>query len=216
MQPSELAKKLKEIRDGLDENHAIRLHRAISWLKCTNNYSDQDEDVAVIALWIAFNSCYAVDEQAYIERNERDKFYDFSKKLVSFDKDNRIYNLLWKKYSEFVRGVIENRYIFMPFWASLHDDSVNWKKSFDGSRHEYYKALKENNTELLLGIILDRLYVLRNQLVHGGATYNSKVNRDQIKTGRNLMQELVPLFIEIMFNEADWGTIYFPVVDQDE
>ena len=79
-----------------------------------------------------------------------------------------------------------------------------------------HKALKDKNTELLLSIILDRLYVLRNQLVHGGATYKSKVNRAQVKTGKNLLLELIPLFVEIMFNEADWGTIYFPVMDQDE
>ena len=30
----------------------------------------------------------------------------------------------------------------------------------------------------------DRLYTLRNQMLHGGATWNSNVNRDQVTNGQ--------------------------------
>jgi hypothetical protein len=66
-----------------------------------------------------------------------------------------------------------------------------------------------------LEVVLDRLYILRNQLVHGGATYQSKVNRDQVKTGNNMLQLLIPVFIEIMMHnhQENWGEIYYPVVN---
>ena len=72
MNLTSLKTKLDQIKDSIDENHAIRLHRAISWLRCAEKYSDKDEDIAVIALWIAFNSCYAIDEQNYSSKPEQD------------------------------------------------------------------------------------------------------------------------------------------------
>ncbi|WP_425067816.1 hypothetical protein [Reyranella sp.] len=38
--------------------------------------------------------------------------------------------------------------------------------------------------------ILDRLYVLRNQLLHGGATWNSSVNRSQVRDGAAVLSRL--------------------------
>lgn len=35
---------------------------------------------------------------------------------------------------------------------------------------------------MILSILFDRLYVLRNQLVHGGATWNSDVNPTRFGT----------------------------------
>lgn len=60
--------------------------------------------------------------------------------------------------------------------------------------------------------LFERLYVLRNQLVYGGAAWNSKANHDQVKDGQAIMATLVSHFISIMIanREADWGRPYFP------
>ncbi len=67
----------------------------------------------------------------------------------------------------------------------------------------------------LAEIVLDRLYILRNQLIHGGGTFESKVNRKQLKDGVNMLELLVPTIINIMLqnNEEDWGTVYYPVIN---
>jgi hypothetical protein len=64
--------------------------------------------------------------------------------------------------------------------------------------------------------VLSRLYTLRNQLMHGGATWNSSVNRDQIRDCANLLGKLVPLVIEIMMDNVNtlWGDACYPVVGQ--
>ena len=64
-------------------------------------------------------------------------------------------------------------------------------------------------------MLFDRLYVLRNQLVHGGATWNSSVNREQVKDGANILSFLVPIFVDLMMDnpQTDWGAPYYPVVD---
>ena len=69
-------------------------------------------------------------------------------------------------------------------------------------------------TEQVLGIVFDRLYVLRNQLVHGGATWNSQVNRGQIRDGAQLMGTLLPIVLQILIEhpELEIGEILFPVV----
>ncbi len=76
------------------------------------------------------------------------------------------------------------------------------------------KALEHKNTQLILEILFDRLYTLRNQLMHGGATWNGKVNRSQVTDGQLIISFLIPNFLEIMMNNQneDWGKLNFPVV----
>ena len=75
-------------------------------------------------------------------------------------------------------------------------------------------CLSKQNIEGLLEIVLERLYTLRNQLIHGGATYNSKLNRAQLRDACNIMQLLVPIIIDIMLEngEHNWGEIAYPVI----
>ena len=64
-------------------------------------------------------------------------------------------------------------------------------------------------------IIFSRLYTLRNQILHGGAAWNSNVNRDQIRDGVNILAKLVPVLISIMMDNPNtlWGDPCYPVVD---
>ena len=66
----------------------------------------------------------------------------------------------------------------------------------------------------LIEVLLDRLYTLRNQIMHGGATYKSKVNRAQVRDACNILKLFIPIIIDIMMEhwEEDWGEIYYPVV----
>jgi hypothetical protein len=212
MNAEELRIRLKLVKGDLEKNHAVRLHRAISWLRCAEAYSNADDDVAFITLWVAFNACYAIDDDRtdHVARND---FNEFTTKQCDADTENRIYDLLWSKYSQFVRLLIDNHYVFSPFWKSVRDGNSSWEVSFEKSKKLAFHALASNNTALLLSIILDRLYILRNQLLHGGATYQSQLNRSQVRDGKNMLMELLPIFIEIMFHDDDWGEIYYPVID---
>jgi len=75
-------------------------------------------------------------------------------------------------------------------------------------------ALSSGNIPFLLGVIFNRLYTMRNQLIHVGATWNSSVNRKQLKDSVSLLSKLVPLIIEIMMThpEALWGDACYQVV----
>jgi predicted metal-dependent hydrolase len=54
------------------------------------------------------------------------------------------------------------------------------------------RALRERRTARILSTLFDRLYALRNQLVHGGATWSSSVNRDQVRDGAAVLGSLLP------------------------
>ena len=70
------------------------------------------------------------------------------------------------------------------------------------------------DTAKILMIVFDRLYVLRNQMVHGGATWNSSVNRSQVRDGVSILSSLLPIFIDIMLenHDYDWGQPLYPVI----
>ena len=62
--------------------------------------------------------------------------------------------------------------------------------------------------------MFNRLYTLRNQLVHGGATWNSQVNRKQLRDCVRLLGKLIPVLITLMLEHPDtlWGDAVYPVV----
>jgi hypothetical protein len=76
------------------------------------------------------------------------------------------------------------------------------------------RYMSANNVGGVLEILLDRLYILRNQIIHGGATYKSKLNRRSVKDGSRILEMLIPIIIDIILEnpEEDWGKLLFPVV----
>jgi hypothetical protein len=159
------------------------------------------------------NSLYSMDEAGFEALAERDRFASFVDRLVVLDTDERLYNLLWNKFSGPVRLLIENKFVYGPFWDFQRGEARDWERGFQRSITDANEALSKRKVNYLLRIVLDRLYVLRIQLVHGGSTYKSSLNRAQLKDGGNLLISLLPVVVEIMIDhpeEGNWGGIYFP------
>ena len=219
MQASALKDQQRALRDSLPEPHAVRLWRASSWLECAEAQQD-NPDLQFISLWIAFNACYSVDEERPQSLGERDMFQRFTHKLVKQDTSGRIHQCLMNTYSGPVRTLISNPYVFAPFWEAQRlisngqPDSTEWQARFDKTSKTAMMFLMEKKVPELLSVVLDRLYILRNQLMHGGATWNSKVNRQQVKDGCSIMMTLMPLIIAAMLGakEEEWGEVFYPVV----
>lgn len=203
----------RAIRDTQSEALAIRLHRAISWLAAAEG-SLYDNDTRFVQLWIAFNAAYAGEFPN--EQGERQRVTGFVTRLVSSDVQNRLHALLFKQFSGPIRQLIDNRYTYAPFWIALrdHDASERWKQRFEASRNSAMDAVMAHRTAELLCLVLDRLYVLRNQLIHGGATWNGTVNRIQLREACALLSTLVPTIIEVMMggDAFDGDAIAYPVI----
>jgi hypothetical protein len=136
---------------------------------------------------------------------------------LSLDNRKTIEQLVWDQFSGSIRLLLDNRYIYQDYWdyrnGKLTEEQCRGR--FDDANKAARAALVQRDTATVLSIVLSRLYTLRNQLMHGGATWNSSVNRNQVKDGANLLGKLVPLVIEIMMDNVDtlWGDACYPVVD---
>ena len=209
-----LKAKQRGLRDGFPESLGLRVHRAISWLGRAEQETD-DADVRFILLWVAFNSAYA-GEITTEGDGERSAFRGFFDALVQLDTTRRIYNAVWTRFPHEIRLLLDNRYVFAPFWshhngAPGYDD---WAERLSKSQRRVNQAVVQQDTVTILSTLFDRLYVLRNQLIHGGATWNSGVNRAQVNDGAAVIGWLLPVFIDIMMDNPtrDWGKPFYPVV----
>ena len=167
-----LKKRQHELGEKLPTDVYLRVHRALSWLKAANqNFS---LDAKFIFLWIAFNAAYAQEFKSGQELMKRDSFKEFLGRLLRLDCEDLVYNIVWGNYSGKIRLFIDNQYVSRYFW-DFHNGTLTkeqWVKTFERSRAMAQKALAIKNTVVFVGILFDRLYVLRNQLVHGGVTWN--------------------------------------------
>lgn len=207
-----LRERHRAVRGRQSEALATRLHRAISWLQRAE--TDEDSDTRFIHLWIALNAAYASDFD--FEDSERTRVARFLGRIVEADANGQLHALLFRQFSGPIRTLIDNHFVFAPFWRALreHYPSERWKQQFSGSRKAAMTALMEKRTADLLSIVLDRLYVLRNQLIHGGATWNSQINRLQLQDSCAILGALLPAILAILMDAEgfDDDPIAYPVI----
>ena len=202
-------------RDGFPQSLSLRIHRALSWLQ-RSEQEKEDPDAQFLFLWISFNAAYALELDDRRGFTERRLLLRYMRELTEADGQKLIYDAVWHIYSESIRHLVNNEFVFQPFWefqnGNISEDK--WLESFRLSKLAVVKALGSMDTKKVLVIVIDRLYTLRNQLVHGGATWNSGVNRRQVKDGASIMSLFVPLMIYLMMRSPDgqWGDPCYPVV----
>ena len=201
----------------------LRMNRSLSWLQRAQAAGDAggDDDVAFICLWIAFNAAYAQDTVGRMDNaSERQSFRDFVGQVCRLDADKALPALVWQVFPGPIRILLDNQYVFQPFWDALNnprsDGSIptHWRDAFDEARQRVQRALAQQDTERVLYEIFVRLYTLRNQLMHGGATWNSSVNRAQVRDGRALLARVLPVMLGVMMNHPAQfeGRPFYPVV----
>jgi hypothetical protein len=208
-----LKEKQRRLREGFPQDFGLRVHRSISWIGRSEAESD-DAAATFLFLWIAFNAAYADERDV---RGEREAFAWFFGMFRDLDGSGRIYDAVWSRFPGAIRLFLENRFVFGPFWS--HQNGItgyeDWEDRFNAAKRAFHAALAAQDTARILSMLFDRLYVLRNQLIHGGATWNSKVNRDQLRDGAEILGCLVPIMVDIMMDNSseDWGRPFYPVVE---
>ena len=246
-----------------DEDHPLgrRLRRSLSWLERADS-GEFDDDVRYIFLWVAFNAAYADDRDR--DFDERRRYKEYFKKLTEKENNKyRIHNVLRYELMDSCFSLVGNKYVFTKFWNFLDKGRFiedDWKKSQEGKSFEYdYKKVRKflisyerlgpmpaalqkagfasrEDTTRILDILFQRLYVLRNQIMHGSATSHmwsdpsrsesrgrststevSSLNRSQVGDGVRVLEFLVPLFLDIMMDHPEmdreeyWGKLPYPV-----
>ena len=203
-------------RDKFPQSLSLRTHRALSWLQ-RSEQEKGDPDAQFLFLWISFNAAYALELDDRRGFTERRLLVRYMRELTKADDQMLIYDAVWHNYTESIRHLVNNKFVFQPYWQFQNGETSEdkWQESFRVSKAAVVKALGRMDTNKLLAIVIDRLYTLRNQLVHGGATWNSGVNRSQVIDGASIMGLFVPLMIYLMMQspEGRWGEPCYPVVE---
>jgi hypothetical protein len=212
---AELKEKERRLRSGFPETMGLRVHRAISWIGRAQKETD-DPDAAFLFFWIAFNAAYADERDADTPVGERRQFAELLRKIVHLDRSGRLHAAVSQRFHGPIRKLLENRYVFRPFWLNTNGIAGNedWQKQFVASANLIRRSMIDNDTARVLHIVFDRLYVLRCQIMHGGTTWGSYVNRDQVKDGAAILGFLMPVMVDLMLDnpDEDWGRPLYPVV----
>ncbi|MDE0145280.1 MAG: HEPN domain-containing protein [Nitrospira sp.] len=210
------------------EQNETRMRRAWIWLNLSEKSESDDEKF--IFLWIAFNAVYGAElpDTSDDDRiTERDRLADFANKIVERDRERAIENMLWDSFSGPVRVLLENKFVFGPFWSWVQEREKpadkDWESKFKERKQRVLEALGRHDVSRVLEEVLARLYVLRNQIIHGGTTFAEGWGRDQLRDGRRIMETIMPLILQIMQDDIAkspdsnvWGSLNYPRVGESE
>lgn len=196
----------------------LRVHRAIRWIE--RGEMAEDLDIRFICYWIAFNAAYGVDaDDTSYKTAELTAISEFLRHIVTNDADGDMKEVFLDfRLKNAVQILVGNRYVYEPFWKYRHGVKgfSGWEARFKAHKDAFDESLRRQDTLRVLRAVFYSIYTLRNQLMHGGATWNSSVNREQVRDGADIMGAIVPRCVNIMMDSQDdafWGRAYYPPVD---
>ena len=238
MKPKKIERLVSRLNELIDDLNAgpdienpdkqafpLRLRRAVSWLHRANQVDKKDLDTQFVFLWIGFNALYARDPRRFVggqqpsQRKDAKKYFTNLSKFGK-DTDGRICKAVsQKEVNKAVIGLLKNKYVSTAFWEHRHknpkseqENPRNWSKSQKRKMKSYESAKEKQNSRKMLSIIFGRLFTLRNQMMHGGSTWNSELSDGQLRDGAVILHCLLPEFIDIMLDGPDdkWGEVHYP------
>ena len=216
------------------EHNSDRKRRARSWLERSKEVARRREDTRneeeksgsyyeeFVFLWIAFNAAYGYDMPDE-DASEREKFNNFLREIIKRDGEQSIYNILWNTYSGPIRILLNEKHAFKYFWEWVRGNhGESWHREIEYNKKDAERKLMRRDVHGVLRIVFDRLYVLRNQILHGGATFANGWGRKHVRDGSRIMAVLVPAILTIMEKDigmdADskvWGRVAYPRINDD-
>lgn len=206
----QLRRRWKPFKERVQNNDryqpiCIRIHRACSWLQRVEELAEDDLDQRLILLWIGFNSLYGRWDRSRRE-SEPDgiTIREFLSRLSKLDEENRLADLL-DDQRNLVLSIFSDDYLADYFWEA--------GKSSASARHKAGGWYAGENYGMILEKLMDRIYLLRCQLVHGAATCQGKLNRVALRSCSRILDQLVRVFVVIMIDhgaEQVWGPLCYP------
>lgn len=208
---TELLNKFETIKKDIPTTVNLRSYRCLSWLKKADASTD-DIDIKFISLWIAFNAVYAKDTG--LASSDKSAFQNFIR-LIERKAQKDLNKTLWTKHKKVINDLIDNKYIFQSFWDYQNKkiSEVAWLDDFDHKQIQLRKAIEYRDSEKALIILFDRIYTLRNQIFHGGASYMSGANRSALLEVCYCLEDLILIFLGVILdnpNESLWGEPFYP------
>lgn len=198
-----------------DHPTAVRFHRACSWLAQSQQMNaDQLGDLVLIQQWTALNALYGRwDEMLREPVSDRQALKAFLECILTRDSTQHIVTVLQANRG-LVLAIVENAYLNGYFWDEPNEQS---RLRFSNVKFKAQSWYVEKRWLLLIEQLLERIYLLRCQLVHGAATFGSKLNRKALDHCTLMMGHLLPSILRVWIDhgaDIDWGPLCYPPQEQ--
>ena len=168
--------------------------------------------MALTCQWIAFNALYGQwDERTREPRPDRECWRSFLERMIALDADAQIESLL-TEHKKLVMSILDDSYLGDYFWK---DPSQKRANQTTKDRRQASMWYVEKRWGLILDHLVDRIYLLRCQLMHGAATHGSKLNRTSLRRSTTMLGHLIPVILVIWIDhgaDEDWGAMCYPPV----
>ncbi|QDU92715.1 HEPN domain-containing protein [Lignipirellula cremea] len=193
---------------------SIRFHRACSWLhRAQITECLIDHDIALLSQWIAFNSLYGQwDAAAQEPMRDKVSWQRFIGRILELDQDGCVSATLVEQ-KPLVLGILEDEHVSQFFWKDPGDKRAQQSKKAMYEARTWYLG---GNWTMILNRVMERIYFLRCQLVHGAATYQSDLNRTAVQRSAQMMGHLLPAMLIVWIDhgaDEDWGSMCYPPLE---
>ncbi|MGE0759375.1 MAG: hypothetical protein AB7F89_25160 [Pirellulaceae bacterium] len=191
----------------------VRFHRACSWLQSVEKMVDDvNYDHALISQWIAFNALYGQwDARAHEPVADRECWRVFVDRIVDLDKEQIVVAML-RTNRGLVLSLLDDEYLSGYFWKDPCKEQAGRARKTKFKGQSWFV---EGSWKLMLEQLLERVYLMRCQLVHGAATHGSQLNRRSLKHCSVMMGHLLPAMLQVWIShgaDEDWGVMCYPPI----
>ena len=203
---------------GRKQDLEDRLTRAHSWMEAARELPADQTHAAFVFLYIAFNSLYGKRRYEGKEAEARKDREEFLKHLrVMQTRDMRFGQGILLKALEACRqpgaALIRNTLLRDTYWVKK-EKAKEMREPFSRAAMRAEGSLDKGQHEEFIKLVLQRLTVLRNQVMHGCATYGPQSRGiKSLEAGLAVLKELVPAFHTLMTeygSHVDWPPIPYP------
>lgn len=212
--------KLRLNDEGRDQQLSIRIHRSCSWIQRIEEMHEEARDVPssdmlLIVRWISFNAMYARwDAEEKRALGDTNSFCLFLAQLLSRDRLDLLADVL-DHHRPLVEDIFEDVHLSHGYWRSPSEEQA--ARSLRRARKKLARYETGEHSKVLEGLI-KRIYLIRCQLMHGGATFGGKLNREPLDRCATMLGHLLPALLIVLMDhgvEDDWGPICYPPDDAD-
>ncbi len=133
----------------------------------------------------------------------------FFDRILALDANEQVKGVLIQQ-KKLIMSIFEDEYLSRFFWQEPGAKRAGQSKKVKYDAQTWYQ---QGNRTLLLDRLVERIYLLRCQLVHGASTYNSSLNRVSLGRCITMMGHLLPAILLVWIDhgaDEDWGTMCYP------
>ena len=139
------------------------------------------------------------------------RWKEFLEQILAIDRSNHVQSVL-VEHKRLVLAILGNAYLNRYFWAEPTEQSKGRYAKGGLQAQSWYV---EKRWLMIAEQLLERIYLLRCQVIHGAATYGSQLNREALRHCTTMMRLLIPAILQVWIecgSEQDWGPLCYPPV----